>query len=600
MTEPTTNASSEDAQPRAEPASSNQSPDGSTTPAAVEFESPSSAQSAPPTLSSGAAPPASEDAEGTPSDATAEASAVSVDSSEKAAEPEATANGENGKPTPESQAEHLRAKRKRRKRRKKQKELEGKSERAPRTTRTTEHTPFHVGEEVFGKVTAVLETAIMVDLSGKALAIFDRSEMEPDDLVPSVGDRIVAQVHNDGGRGGLVVLTRKPLREEDAKVLVEKAAEDGSLVSGLITGVIKGGVDVDIGGLRAFAPSSGMDLHPANANFESIVGQRLDFKVTQYDRNGRDVVVTRRPMLEKEAHARRKQALELLQPDQVVKAVVRSIVDWGVFVSLPAAENLDGLLHISEASHDLRTKLPELFKAGDEVEVKIVKIDERGKIWLSRKALLENPWAHVLEKYPARSVHTGKVVRLEPFGAFVELEPGLDGLVHVTDLGLKRGVHPSETLEMGQELQVLVHHYDSDQRRITLHPAPSGEQAAEEPQQVHRNAIVEVEISKADNPGLNVRLLGVTGRTSHGFIPAGQTGTPRGTDLRKKFPVGTRLKAKVLDLDPRRGEPKLSIRAMEDEEERRAHKEYRQKLQRESKFGTLGDLLRDHLAKTSK
>jgi small subunit ribosomal protein S1 len=132
---------------------------------------------------------------------------------------------------------------------------------------------------VFGKVTAVLDAAIMVDLAGKALAIFDRSEMEADDLVPSPADRFVARVHVDGLRGGLVVLTRKPLREEETKPVLEQAAKDGTLVPGLVTGVIKGGVEVDVGGVRAFAPASGLDLHPANANFASLVGQRLEFKV---------------------------------------------------------------------------------------------------------------------------------------------------------------------------------------------------------------------------------------------------------------------------------------------------------------------------------
>jgi small subunit ribosomal protein S1 len=130
-------------------------------------------------------------------------------------------------------------------------------ERRPSERPSTERAPFHVGEEVFGKVTGVLDTAIMIDLSGKALAIFDRLEMEADDLVPSVGDRFVARVHNDGARGGLVVLTRKPLREEEAKVRVQKALDDGTLVQGLVTGPIKGGVEVDIDGLRAFAPASG-------------------------------------------------------------------------------------------------------------------------------------------------------------------------------------------------------------------------------------------------------------------------------------------------------------------------------------------------------
>ena len=273
-----------------------------------------------------------------------------------------TGEGDEGEPADAASADATPGepgkKKKRRKRKKKKPGAEGAEggEGAPGGDRprqhhrpATERAPFHVGEEVFGKVTAVLDTAVMVDLSGKALAIFDRTEMEADDLVPSVGDRFVARIHNDGVRGGLVVLTRKPLREEEIKPAIEAASKDGSLITGLITGVIKGGVEVDISGLRAFAPASGLDLHPQNANFSGLVGQRLEFKVVQYKNAGRDVVVSRRPMLEAEAHERRKHALTLLTEGQVLKGVVRTVVEWGAFVALPEAENLEGLVHVSEA-----------------------------------------------------------------------------------------------------------------------------------------------------------------------------------------------------------------------------------------------------------
>jgi small subunit ribosomal protein S1 len=465
----------------------------------------------------------------------------------------------------------------------------------PQHHRASDRAPFHTGEEVFGKVTAVLDTAIMVDLSGKALAIFDRNEMEPDDLVPAVGDRFVARIHNDGLRGGLVVLTRKPLREEESKPKVEQAAKDGTLVSGLITGVIKGGVEVDIDGLRAFAPASGMDLHPANANFAVLVGQRVEFKVVQYEKGGRDVVVSRRPMLEAEAHERRKHAITLLQEGQVMQGVVRTVVEWGAFVALPEAENLEGLVHASEASHDARVPLAELFRPGDRIEVKITKIDERGKIWLSRKALIEDPWSIAKQKYAQGSQHKGKVVRLEKFGAFIELEPGVDGLLHVSDLSLERIEHPEAVLKLEQELDVIVHHFDPRSKKLTFHLAPSPEHASEAPQKIVRNALVKAEVIKGEAMGVLVRLLGVTGRAARGFIPGAQTGTARGTDLRKVFKPGTILDLKVVDLDPRSGEPKLSLRGFKEDEERRAHKEYRAKLKAEGGFGTLGDLLKARL-----
>lgn len=492
-------------------------------------------------------------------------------------------------------------KKKRKRRRKKKKdgaEVESKehaeSAKAERQAKphrhSTERAPFQVGEEVFGKVTSVLDSAIMVDLSGKALAIFDRTEMAPDDLVPSPGDRFVARVHQDGARGGLVVLTRKPLREEETKPAVEKALREGTLVQGLVTGVIKGGVEVDIQGLRAFAPASGMDLHPHNANFVEHLGQRMDFKVVQYEAAGRDVVVTRRPMLEAEAHERRKKALELLSEGQVLRGLVRTVVDWGVFVALPEAENLEGLVHATEATHDPRARLADLFKPGDELEVKILKIDERGKIWLSRKALVRDPWVETTAALPLGAKVSGKVTRVERFGVFVEIAEGVEGLIHVSDLTLKRIEHPSEIVKPGDSIDVVIHGYDDRNRKITLHPALTGAQAEEEPQRPSKNAIVKVEVVRGESAGVVVRLLGVTGRAARGFIPAGHTGTARGTDLRKKFPPGMKLDAKIIEVDPRRGEPKLSIRIAAEDEERRAHKEYRQRLAQEGGFGTLGDL----------
>lgn len=463
--------------------------------------------------------------------------------------------------------------------------------------RASDRAPFHVGEEVFGKVTAVLETAIMVDLSGKALAILDRTEMEADDLVPSPGDKFVARVHNDGARGGLVVLTRKPLREEETKPKLEQAHKDGTLVLGLITGAIKGGVEVDIGGVRAFAPASGMDLHPANANFTALVGQQMEFKVTQFDKAGRDVVVTRRPMLEAEAHERRKHALGLLQAGQVTPGVVRTVVEWGVFVALPEAENVEGLVHVSEATHDPQADLFEHFKHGDRFDVKILEIDERGKIWLSRKALIEDPWGVAKKQFAPGTRHKGKVVKLERFGAFVELESGIDGLLHVSDLSFDRIEHPKDVLTEGQDVEVLVQYFDSRSKKIGLHLAPPPEQAGEAPQRIAKNALVKAAVVKGEAAGLIVRLLGTTGRAARGFVPAGQTGTPRGTDLRKAFKPGTVIDVKVVDLDQRTGEPKLSIRGYKEDEERRAHREYREKLKAESSFGTLGDLLRKKLGK---
>lgn len=512
---------------------------------------------------------------------------VEADSTEEAGddEHEDDAEGE-GEGIAESGSDSPPGEKKKRKRKRKKKA----SPDAPQ--RATDRAPFHVGEEVFGKVTAVVDAAIMVDLSGKALAIFDRSEMETDDLIPEVGDRFVGRILTDGGRGGLVVLTRKPLREEEEKPKIEQACKDGTFVSGLVTGVIKGGVEVLIGGVRAFAPASGVDLHPRAANLAQLVGQRLDFKVTSYEKQGRDVVVTRRPMIEKEAHERRKVAREALVEGAEMAGIVRTVVDWGVFVALPEAEFLEGLVHASEVSHNPREKVVDALKPGQKIRVKVLKIDEKGKLWLSRKALLEDPFAKVFENIQIGQIVQGEITRVEDFGAFVKIADGVEGLLHVADLGVVRVEDARKVLQAGESIRVLVHHFDERQRRIGLHPAPAEGAPEEAKQKVVKNGKLEVEVAKIESFGLHVRVLGATGRQARGFIPAGQTGTARGTELRTHFSVGQKLAALVLDLDPKSREPKLSLSKLAQDEERRAHKEYRDKVKAESSFGTLGDLLK--------
>jgi len=458
--------------------------------------------------------------------------------------------------------------------------------------RASERAPFHPGEEVFGKVTAVVDAAIMVDLSGKALAIFDRSEMEADDLVPEVGDRFVGRVLTDGARGGLVVLTRKPLREEETKPKVEQAAKDGTPVFGLITGVIKGGAEVMLDGLRAFAPASGLDLHPRDAHLQQLLGTRLDFKVTTYDKQGRDVVVTRRPMLEKEAHERRKLARDALTEGAELAGIVRTVVDWGAFVALPEVEYLEGLVHSSELSHNPRDRVLDVLKPGQKLRVKVMKIDEKGKIWLSRKALLEDPFAKVFESVKIGDVVEGEVTKVEDFGAFIKIADGVEGLCHVSDIGSVRIDDATKAMNVGDKVRVLVHHFDEKAKRIGLHPALPEGVPPEERQKVLKGNKVDVEVAKVEPVGLHVRLLGATGRQARGFIPAGQTGTPRGTELRSSFTVGQRLSVSVLEIDPKRGELKLSVSRLHQDEERRAHKEYQTKVKAESSFGTLGDLLK--------
>ncbi len=401
------------------------------------------------------------------------------------------------------------------------------------------------------------------------------------------GAPFVGLVHNDGGRGGLVVLTHHPKRVSKAKPMVAEASRTGALVFGLVTGTIKGGVEVDVDGLRAFAPASHVDLRPGS-DLSHLVGKRLAFAVTQYAKRGRDVVLSRRALLEAEYKEKREEALKNIKFGEVVEGVVRTVVPFGAFIDIGGVE---GLVPLSEMSHNRADGPKDVFKVNETVKVKVLRVDEKGKLWLSRKSAIEDPWGQVASKYAQGTRHKGKVVRLQPFGAFVELENGIDGLIHSADLSIKRIEHPEEVVKIGDEIDVVVSQVDSRQHRIALHPAPTGEAANEEPQKIVLGKMVKVVVVAPEAGGLVVRVKGATGRNARGFISAMATGTPRGTELRKLFPVGKELEAKIIEMDPRRGELKLSIKALNEETERNAYQTYRAQVKREAKFGTLADLL---------
>jgi small subunit ribosomal protein S1 len=394
-------------------------------------------------------------------------------------------------------------------------------------------------------------------------------------------------VHNDGGRGGYIVLTHHPERYSRTKPIVAQAAKDGGLVFGIVTGVIKGGVEVDVDGLRAFAPASHMDIR-MGADLSHLVGKRLAFAVTQYGKRGRDVVLSRRAMVEAEAKEAREAALKLVEVGAEVDGVVRTVVTFGAFIDIGGIE---GLVPLSEMSHNRNDGPSDVFKVGETVRVKILRLDDRGKLWLSRRAAIEDPWGPIATKYAVGTRHTGKIVRLHAAGAFVELEAGVDGLIRMSDISVKRIDNLGDLFKEGESIDVIVAQLDTFGKRIALYRAPVGAQAEEAPQKVAIQKPVQVVVVAIEPGGLVVRILGVMGWQARGFVSAGGTGTPRGTELRKLFPVGKQLEAKVIDLDSKRGEVKLSIKALHEDTERNAYQAYRQQVKREAKFGTFADLL---------
>ena len=483
-------------------------------------------------------------------------------------------------------------KKRRRRRKRKKKKPEGEASdgaKASKGQKKLERPGFNLGDEVFGRVVAIKDDALHIDVAGKSNGIFPREELIA--VPPVEGAQFIAKVKSASARGGWLMLGREPWDGAQSRAELREALENKTLVSCWITGLVKGGVEVDYKGVRAFAPASHVDVNP-NADLTPLLGTQLQFAISHYGKKGRDVVVSRKESIEREYLEKRAVQLEKLSADMEVKARVRNVASWGVFVTLPDYDDIEGVIHMTEASHDRGAKLGSIFRKGSTVDVKVLRIDDKSKLWLSRKAMVTDPWEAAAAKYARGTRHQAKVVRLTEFGAFIQLEPGIDGLCHVADISFKVVKHPNEVVEVGQSMEVLVVNCDTENRKIGLHPAPPADESSDKPVNVAMHAKLEVVVTQIHERGLGVRIVGATGRRARGFIPAAQSGAARGAELRKHFPLGTKLTAKVVDLDRRRGEARMSVRALKTDEEKRAYRDYRKKVQKEGSFGTFADLFK--------
>jgi small subunit ribosomal protein S1 len=337
------------------------------------------------------------------------------------------------------------------------------------------------GDKVSGKVLSITDQAVFVDLGGKSegqIAVNELKDREGK-LTVQVGDTVEATVAGTDNASGALVLRRRAGggRVEIAEEL-RQAFQLGLPVEGTVTGFNKGGIEVKVAGLRGFCPLSQIDRHRVEDPV-AYVGQKLSFKVMQLEegssRRRPNIVLSRRTLLEEEDRQRQQEARSRLSPGVVVRGKVRSITGYGAFIDLGG---VDGMLHVSEIAHARLSHPGEALKVGDEIEVKVLKIepgkDEKHgeRISLSRRALLDDPWRDATARFPEGWEGGGRVVRVESYGAFVELSPGVDGLVHISQLaqlrGGKRLQHAREAVELGQDLEVRVLSVDESKRRISL------------------------------------------------------------------------------------------------------------------------------------
>ena len=429
---------------------------------------------------------------------------------------------------------------------------------------------------------------------------------EPVHPMLAVDDVLRARIISVSESGHIALGNRIVIRAE-SRALLAKARDEHRRVWGTVYGFNRGGFDVLVEGIRAFCPASGMSLEPIE-DARNVLGRRLEFSVHAAKSGHQGVVVSRRSLLEREARKRVREARKHLAPGQNLKGIVSGVRDFGFFVDLGGFE---GLVHMSEVSFDRSVRPQDAVKVGDEVEVKVLRLGgeggnkKDGRIGLSLKALATDPWDTALKGLDEGSARKGKITRTAEFGAFVELVPGVEGLLHITELGrdLK---HASERVKEGEEIWVVIERVDGRARRISLSKLNDAdakvlEQGGElastgsSAKAARPGGKVKVKVEKIEPHGLFVQIEGVVGKKGRGYIPNAEMGTERGTDHRKKFPVGTELEAKVIGVE-RDGGVKLSRKGVFQDEERKAIHDYRKEASAKG-FGTFGDLLRSKLEK---
>ena len=326
---------------------------------------------------------------------------------------------------------------------------------------------FKEGEVVSGVITAVDKDLVLVDIGYKSEGQVRINEFRGEDgsITAKVGDRIEVMVEWWDDEEERVILSKEKAANIKVWENIKKSHDEDGTISGTITSRVKGGFSVDIGVL-AFLPGSQADLRPIR-NLDDMVGKTFDFKILKYNRKRSNIVLSRRVLLEKDRESKRAATLASIHEGKVMPGIVKNITEYGVFVDLGG---MDGLLHITDISWG-RVKHPsDLFKIGDQINVKVLNLDlEKERVSLGMKQLSPDPWTTAVGKYPVGSRVAGRVVSLTDYGAFVELEEGIEGLIHVSEMSWTRKVrHPSKIVSVGEEVEAVVLDIKPDARRISL------------------------------------------------------------------------------------------------------------------------------------
>lgn len=412
---------------------------------------------------------------------------------------------------------------------------------------------LRVGDVVQGTIVEIHGDVVLVDVGGKAEAVLQREELDQ----PGTGDPVEVVVTAVGEQ---IEVSHRLALEQKLKDQLADAVESGEPVQGKVSGRRKGGFDVILAGVRGFCPMSQIS-DQRGEDLDSHLGQLYDFKVLEYEPDNHKLVVSRAALLREEKEKLRKEVWEKLEEGALVKGSVRSLADFGAFIDLGG---VDGLVHVTEIAHQRVQKPADMLSLGQEVEAKVIGLDrDKQRISLSIKATQEDPWEKMLEETKVGSPFEGQVVRKAPFGVFVQLAPGIDGLLHVSQL------KPGEDLsafEPGTVVNGWIKEINPDDRRIslTLRRLPDRDPWERIGMRYQEGQTVEGTVEHGVDFGVFVELeAGVTA-----LVPISETGLERGADPREAFKAGEKVVAKVMSVDANRQRISLSIRAQKKDAER--------------------------------
>ena len=419
------------------------------------------------------------------------------------------------------------------------------------------------GSIVTGTVVDIDSDWVTVIAGLKSEAIIPRSQFLNDkgELEVAVGDETLVALDAVEDGFGETKLSREKAKRAEAWKELEKAFEENAVVKGVINGKVKGGFTVELFNIRAFLPGSLVDIRPVRDTLH-LEGKELDFKLIKLDAKRNNVVVSRRAVLEAANSQEREELLANLQEGQSVKGIVKNLTDYGAFVDLGG---VDGLLHITDMAWK-RIKHPsEIVAVGDEIDVKVLKFDrERNRVSLGLKQLGEDPWVEIKARYPENAIVTAKVTNLTDYGCFAELEEGVEGLVHVSEMDwTNKNVHPSKVVQVGDDVQVMVLDIDEERRRISLGIKQCTMNPWEEfGTKFEKGAKISGKIKSITDFGIFIGLDGgIDGLVHLSDISWNDTGE----EAVRAYKKGDELETVILSIDPERERISLGVKQLDSD-----------------------------------